>query len=205
MIFLVLSGKIIFLFPESMILFFRQKIWDDLSQKKYMEIWYFLQMFWKDGLSTKIALEWDLSCIIWKDNILFTRKYDIFSLDAKWKIIFLKKCMEIWYFLYTRINVTNMVLPFCQKNQRRSFPKKIHWQVIDFLEWHCRKSSNDFLFFYVDLHSRFHILLSSEKKKTRKLNIEGWNLTSSSIALVGDILEWRIVNTLYHLTLRSYI
>ena len=33
MIFLVLSGKMIFLFPENMILFFRQKMKDDLSQE----------------------------------------------------------------------------------------------------------------------------------------------------------------------------
>ena len=33
MIFLVLSGKIIFLFPENIILFFRQKMIDDLYQK----------------------------------------------------------------------------------------------------------------------------------------------------------------------------
>ena len=33
MIFLVLSGKIIPLFPENIILFFRQEIKDDLSQK----------------------------------------------------------------------------------------------------------------------------------------------------------------------------
>ena len=33
MIFLVSSGKMIFLFPENMIIFFRQKTKDDLSQK----------------------------------------------------------------------------------------------------------------------------------------------------------------------------
>ena len=33
MIFLVLSGNMIFLFPENMILFFRQKMKDDLSQE----------------------------------------------------------------------------------------------------------------------------------------------------------------------------
>ena len=37
MIFLASSGKMIF-FPDNMILFFRQKIKDYLSQKKYMEI-----------------------------------------------------------------------------------------------------------------------------------------------------------------------
>ena len=100
MIFLVSSGKMIFLFPENMILFFRRKMKDDLSQKKYMEIWYILQMFRKDGLSKKIALEYDLSYIMRKDGISFSRKYDIFFTDGKWKIIFLKKCMEIWCFLY---------------------------------------------------------------------------------------------------------
>ena len=55
---------------------------------------------------------------------VFTRKYNIFSLDGKWKMIFLKKYMEIWYFLYICINVTNMILPFCKKNQRWSSPKK---------------------------------------------------------------------------------
>ena len=38
MIFLVLSGKMIFLFPENMILFSRRKMKYHLSQKKYMEI-----------------------------------------------------------------------------------------------------------------------------------------------------------------------
>ena len=59
MIFLVSSGKMIFLFPENMILFFRQKM-NDLSQNIYMEIveiCYTLQLFWKVGLSKKIPLE----------------------------------------------------------------------------------------------------------------------------------------------------
>ena len=91
-----------------------------------MEIWYFLQMFWKDSLSKKIALEYDLSCIIWKDGIFCNRKY-IFSLDGKMKDDLFQ---EIWYFLYICINVTNMILPFCKKNQRWSSPEKIHLKVI---------------------------------------------------------------------------
>ena len=38
MIFLVSSGKMIFLFPENMILFLGWKIKDGLSDKKYLEI-----------------------------------------------------------------------------------------------------------------------------------------------------------------------
>ena len=57
MIFLVLSRKTIFLFPKNMTLFVRQKMKDDLSQKKLRgNIRYFFQMFWKDGLSKKVAL-----------------------------------------------------------------------------------------------------------------------------------------------------
>ena len=127
MIFLVSSGKIIFLFPENMILFFRRKMKDDLSQKKYMEIWYILQMFRKDGLSKKIALEYDLSYIMRKDGISFSRKYDIFFTDKKWKMIFLKKYMEVWCFCML-VKVVflfpiNMKLPFCQKSKDDLIPK----------------------------------------------------------------------------------
>ena len=38
MIFFVLSGKMIFLFPENMVLLFRREMKDDLSQKKNMKI-----------------------------------------------------------------------------------------------------------------------------------------------------------------------
>ena len=57
MIFLVLLGKMTFLFPENAILPLVRKMKDDLSHKKYMKILYFLRMFWKDGLFEKIALE----------------------------------------------------------------------------------------------------------------------------------------------------
>ena len=64
----------------------------------------------------------------------FSGKYHIFSLEGKWKILFLRKYMEIWYFLYTGVNVTNMILPFCKKKQRWSSPEKIHLKVIDILD-----------------------------------------------------------------------
>ena len=85
--------------------------------KNYMEIWCFLQTFWKDGLSKKIALEYDLFRNIWKDGISFFPKINFFFTrkmkdDLSQKK---KKVMEIWSFLYICINVTNMILPFCQK------------------------------------------------------------------------------------------
>ena len=164
----------------------------------------------KDGLSKNISLEYDLSCIKW--DFFFTRKYDIISLDGKWKMIFLKKYMEIWYFLYTCINVTNMILLFCQKNQRRSSPEKIHLKVIDILDWHSRKSSNDSLYFYGDLYRRFHILRSSEKKQETSyivlkfdffFNLFGWrcstmkNHQSSGIVFRG-VLERQLRKLFVH-------
>ena len=90
MIFLILSGKMIFLFPENMILPPRRKMKDDISQKKKknnnnnMETWYFLLMFWKDGLFKKTAMEFDLSCFIWKGCIFSPRTW-IFSSGQKRK------------------------------------------------------------------------------------------------------------------------
>ena len=128
MIFLVSSGKMIFLFPENMILFFRRKMKDDLSQKKYMEKWCILQMFWKDGLSKTIALEYHFSYILWKDGISFSRKYDIFCTDGKRKMIFLKKYMEIWCFLFVGKGVISFSYKYeialLSKKQRWSFPEK---------------------------------------------------------------------------------
>ena len=64
----------------------------------------------------------------------FPGKYDIFSLDGKWKMNFLKKYMDIWYFVYICINVTNMILHFWKKNQRWSSLGKIHLKVILILD-----------------------------------------------------------------------
>ena len=85
MIFLVLSAKMICLFPENMILFFRRKRKDDLSQKDYLEIWCFLQMFWKDGLSKKFSLDHGLFCNIWQYGISFFREIWYFFLRRKMK------------------------------------------------------------------------------------------------------------------------
>ena len=129
MIFLVSPGKMIFLFPENMIFFFRRKMEDDLSQKKFIEIWYILQMFWKDDLSKKSALEYDLSSIMRKDGISFPRKYDIFLADGKWKMIFLKNYVEMWCFLYVRLGGIisfsyKYEIVLLSKNRRWSFPEK---------------------------------------------------------------------------------
>ena len=56
MIFLVLLGKMIFIFPENMILHVRYDLtrkWKVIFLKKHTKIWYFIQAFWKDGLSKR--------------------------------------------------------------------------------------------------------------------------------------------------------
>ena len=62
MIFLVLSGKMIILFPED-----RQKRKDDLSQKN---TWKYV-FFKYDGFYKKIAQDYEYFCNIWKDGISF--------------------------------------------------------------------------------------------------------------------------------------
>ena len=79
MIPLVLSGKMIFLFPENIILFFKPKMKDDLSQKNTWKCNSFFRC------SEKITF------LFPENMILFFR--------WKMKMIFLKKYMEIWYFL----------------------------------------------------------------------------------------------------------
>ena len=134
MIFLVLSEKMIFLFPEKVILFFRQKMKEDLYQKNTWEYDIFFKCSEKMVFPKKS--HWNMiffMCYLKKCYFFYP------SLDGKWKIIFFKKYMEIQYFLYVRINLTNMMLTFCQKIQRRSSPEKMHLKVIDILDWHSKK------------------------------------------------------------------
>ena len=94
MIFLVLSGKMIFLFPKIWSYTLGGK-WKTIFLKKYTEI-YFLQTFWKDGLSKKgRASTWSFLCYLERWYFFF-RKHDLFSPDRKWKTVFPRKYMETW-------------------------------------------------------------------------------------------------------------
>ena len=141
-------------FPNKMILHLRRKMKGDLSQKKYTKIWHFIQIFWKDGLFKK-GRRWDMIFLVLSGKmVFFPWKHDIFPLGRKWEMTFLKKYMEIWYFLCTRTGVTNIVSrPSPKKkkrNQRWSYPAKIHLKVIEVLDWHPRKSSSNYLYFHGD-------------------------------------------------------
>ena len=188
MIFLVSSRKVVFLFSESMMLFFRRKIKDDLSQKLHVSMMFSSNVL-KRWSFQKIALEYDLSCIIRKDGICFSRKYDIFSMaeNERWSIskntwkydvfcILDKDGIAFSYKLWNYASAKKAQMIFSQKihlndissvtEKNDTHPRK---DDIGILGWHPRKGSNDPLYFYGGLFRCFHILLSDVK--TRRLNI----------------------------------
>ena len=112
-----------------------------------------------------------------------TRKHDIFCVHVQ--------VLQTW---------RHAPLP---KKIRLSYPAKIYLKVIDFLDWHSRKSSSNSLYFHGYFTGVF--IYCSPAKKNRKLNIWDWSLTSSWIYLLGDILQWIIFNTFHHSALRSCI
>ena len=155
MISLVLSGKMIFLFSENMILPLDGK-WKMIFVKKNTRKYdIFFKCSEKMVFSKEIiTLGYDLYCIIWKDGI-FSRKHDISSLEGKWEASFSKKYMEIWNFMCTRTGVTNVApCPSVKKNQTWFYTAKIHLKVIDVLDWHSRKNSSNSHFSYIDLQKK---------------------------------------------------
>ena len=143
--------------------------WKMIFLKKYTEIWYFLQTFWKYGLSKGCrAGTW--SFLYYLERWYFFPKNMIFfpwAESERWP--FSGNTWKYDISVYTHGRYKRGTTPLCQKNQRWSYPAKIHLKVIDVLDWHPRKSSSNSLYFHGDLYRHFHLLLSSEK--TRKLNM----------------------------------
>ena len=99
-IFLVSSGKMIFLFPENMILFFRGKMKDDLSQKNTWKYNIFFKCSKKMVFPKKIAIfliSWRKRAFLFPENMIFfygrklkddisqrnTWKHDVFCMLVK--------------------------------------------------------------------------------------------------------------------------
>ena len=90
MILLALSGEMIFLLPENMILHLRRKTKDHLSQKKkkkkkkiHGNMTFYSNVLKRWSFKKKLCLAMIyLLLIAWQD-VFFTRKHDIFSLDEK--------------------------------------------------------------------------------------------------------------------------
>ena len=148
----------------------RRKMKDDLFQKNTRKYNIVFRPPEKKIFSRRTAPGYDLSCIIWKDGIFFPKTWYFFSLGRKPATTFRKEYMEIWYFLCTRVGVTNLMsrpppTPPAKKIQGCPYPAKIHLKVIEVLDWHPGNSSSKSLYLLRDLYKRFHVLLSSEKNQ----------------------------------------
>ena len=79
-----------FFFPENMILFFRRKIKDDLSQKNAWKYDIFFKCSGKMVFPKK--LHWNIIFFTsWGNMAFFFPKIWYFFRDRKWKMVFLKK------------------------------------------------------------------------------------------------------------------
>ena len=83
MIFLVLLGKMIFLFPENMILHFKRKMKDDLSQKIRGSIIFSLN-FPKRWPFEKGLHRHMIFLVLSGKMVMLSQKHDIFSLGRRW-------------------------------------------------------------------------------------------------------------------------
>ena len=181
MIFLVSSGKMIFLFSENIILFFRRKMKDDLSQKNTWNYDIFFKCSEKMVFPKK--LDWNMIFLIWR-VISFSRKYDIFFTDGKWKMIFLKKYMETWCFLYVgKVHISfsyKYEITLLSKKPRWSFPEKIHIKMtfpalLKKMIFTLEKMILAFSVLLWRLFKCFHILLSNKENPGNLIyRIEIW-------------------------------
>ena len=164
--------KMICLVYQEKWLFFFPKIWSYPLDGKWKVI--FLKKIYGNMISSSDVLErWSFqknctgiwSFLYYLERWFFSWKH-IFSLDGRLKMIGLKEYMETWYFLCICVGVREVVLrPSAKNNQRHSSPVKMHLKVIETLDWHSRKTSNNSQYLYGGLYRRFGKLLSSEKNQ----------------------------------------
>ena len=136
MIFLVLSGKVIFLFPENMILPLRRKMKDDLSQKIHGNM-----IFSSNALkrwSFQKGLRWDMIFLVLSGKmVLFSPKTRYFFLGRKVKVDLFQEIYGNMKFSVYTYGATN-VAPCLSV-------KKIKDDLIS------QKYSRTWLTFYIDI------------------------------------------------------
>ena len=108
MILLILSRKIVFIFPENMILFFRRKMKDDLSQKNTWKYYIFVKcskktVFPKKSLLNMILLVLSGNMVFFPENVILF----FWTENERWS--FSKNTCKFDIFLYICINGTNMI------------------------------------------------------------------------------------------------
>ena len=121
MIFLILSGKITFLFPKSIILLFRRKMKDDLSQKNTRKYDIFLKCSEKTVFPKKshgsmiflVVLSGKIIFVFARNRILFFKRKMKDDLSQKniWKYDISSNAPKRWSFQKkSRWNLTFLVL-----------------------------------------------------------------------------------------------
>ena len=166
MIFLVLLGKMMFLFFQNMILRNRRKMKDDLFLKSTQKY----DIFFKPS-EKMVFPKWPCRHMIFLvlsgKMVLFSRRHDIFPWAESEKRPFGENTWKYDIFcVHVRVLQTlrHVSLSKKKKNQRWSYPSKIHLKVTGVLDQHPRKSSSNSLHFHGGLYRRFLALLSSDKK-----------------------------------------
>ena len=125
--------------------FLKEKTKTKAKQKK-MKLWYFLQMFWKDGLFKKSRR--NMIFLVLSGKMVFFQKDDL-SQKIHGNMIF-----SVYTCKCYKHGVTPPVIPHPQpkKNQGWCSPAKIHLRVVEVLDWHPRKNSNNSSVFYSPMY-----------------------------------------------------
>ena len=177
------TGKWSFLYYQRRWYFFFPKIWPYLLDEKWKMIFLkktrkydmFFKLSEKMFFSKRVTLGHDRSCIIWKDGIFFPKTWHFF-LGRKVRDDLSQEAHGNMIFSVYKCGCYNCgVVPLCQKNQRWSYPGKMHLKVIDFLDWYSRKNSSSSLYFHGDLYRHF-LALQQEKLGNLIDRIEVWLL-----------------------------
>ena len=132
MIFLVSPGKMIFVFPENMILLFRRKMKDDLSQKIHRNMIYFSNVLKRWSFHENRSRTW--SFFYHRERwYFFFLKIWYFSTDGKWKMIFRKKTHQNMMFSASSVKMVFLFLQignyFSVKKAKMIFLRKIHLKM----------------------------------------------------------------------------
>ena len=146
----------------------RQKMKDDLSQINTQKYDIFFKCSEKMVFSKRIAPGHNLSCTIWKVGIFLPKACYFFhgrKTGEGWAFSRNTRKHDIFYLICSRA-------PPTKKNQGRSYSTKINLKVSDIPDRHPTKSSSNSLYFHGGLYKRFHILLSNNKKTTKKQETE---------------------------------
>ena len=118
MIFLVLSGKMIFLFPENMILHLRRKMKDDLSQKIHGNMIFSSNVLKR--WSFQKGLRWDMIYLVLSTKVVFFfPKTWCFFLGRKLRGDLLQEIHgNIKFSVYTYGCYKRGAVPLCQKKSK---------------------------------------------------------------------------------------